>query len=164
MRPPGSLDPLFRYFEGEKHAGALALALGLVAVAGAVWLWRDAGPYKAMLYPLALVGVIELGVGVGLLVRTGPQVAALTAELERTPEAAVAKERARIVRVNERFELIKAAELLLIAVAAALIVFAGRPAIAGVGLGLLLQASALLVFDVFAEQRAHVYAAWLGTS
>ena len=164
MRPHGSLDPMFRYFEGEKHAGALALALGLLAVAGALWLWRDAGPYRAMLYPLAIVGIIELGVGVGLLVKTGPQVATLTAAIEQTPEVALSRERERIVGVNARFELIKAVELMLIALAAALIVFSGRPEWVGVGLGILLQATALLAFDIFAEQRAHLYAAWLGGS
>lgn len=30
-----------------------------------------------------------------------------------------------------------------------------------VGMGLLLQAAVMLVFDLFAEHRAHVYARWL---
>ena len=46
--------------------------------------------------------------------------------------------------------------------ALALVFFArGRPVLVGTGLGLLLQASALLVFDTFAEARAEVYLAWL---
>jgi hypothetical protein len=39
-----------------------------------------------------------------------------------------------------------------------------RPALAAVGMGLLIQAAVLLVFDLIAEHRAHADTRWLAGS
>jgi hypothetical protein len=160
-----SLEPLLRYFQGEKHAGVLCAALGLVALALALWVWRAGSPFRTMAFPLGLVALVQLAVGVGLYLRTPPQVAALTARLGGDPDAAqVARsaELARMQRVNRNFKVVEAVEVALIALSLILILaLRTRPAVQGVGMGLLLQASAMLVFDLFAERRAHAYTTWL---
>jgi hypothetical protein len=58
--------------------------------------------------------------------------------------------------------MIEGLEVGLIVLALVLVlVFRRRPAMQGIGMGLLLQASVMLVFDLFAEKRAHQYVAWL---
>ena len=155
-------DPLTDYFAGEKQAAVLCLVLGALALAFSGWLWREHGPFRAMAAPLVLVGLVQLGIGVGLLARTDKQVAALRAALQREPAAARAAELGRMDRVNANFRMVEIVEAVLI-VAALVMVFAfrGRPAVLAVGLGLLVQAAVMLAFDAFAELRAHAYTDWL---
>ena len=58
--------------------------------------------------------------------------------------------------------IIAAATFMLIAASVA-VIFAmkERPTLVGIGLGVLIQSSALLVFDVFAERRGAEYLAYL---
>lgn len=156
------LDPLQSYFDGEKQTALCCLALGLVAGASAVFLGRAAGSFRAMAVPVALVGVLQIAIGVGLYLRTDPQVAALRAELAAEPAAGREKELARMQRVNRNFGIVEIAEATLLLIGLGLALFMrSRPAVMAVGMGILVQASVMLVFDLFAEQRARVYTAWL---
>lgn len=109
-----------------------------------------------------LIGVLQLGIGVVLVARTGGQVATLQADLTREPAAARTQELARMQRVNVNFTRVKVLETVVIVSALVLIfAFRGRPAVTAVGLGLLLQTAVMLAFDVFAEHRALTYTSWL---
>ena len=155
-------DPIAVYFAGEKQGGALCLALGAVAIALAIWVWRAHPPFRAMAVPLVLIAVVQLGIGAALVARTGKQVATLRADLARDPMAARAGEVARMERVNANFKRIKVLEAMLIVSALVMILaFRGRPAVTAVGRGLLLQAAVMLAFDMFAEHRALIYTSWL---
>jgi hypothetical protein len=157
-----NLEPLLRYFQGEKHGGVVCAAMGLVALALALSVWRAGSELRTMALPLGLIALAQLGIGVGLTLRTPAQVAALTARFGAEPDAARATELARMRRVNSAFKIIEIAEVAVIAASLLLILaLRGRPAVQGVAMGLLLQASALLVFDLYAEKRAHAYTAWL---
>jgi len=157
-----NLEPLLRYFQGEKQAGVLCAALGVAALALSLWVWRAGSPFRTMAVPLAVVALVQLGIGVGLTARTGPQVARLTARWSAEPDAAKTDEATRMERVNTSFKMVEGLEVGLILLGLVLVfVFRQRPAVQGVGMGLLLQASVMLVFDLYAEKRAHQYAAWL---
>ncbi|MGH9369270.1 MAG: hypothetical protein ACRD3M_16540 [Thermoanaerobaculia bacterium] len=153
-------DELMRYFIAEKQAGALAAALGLLAFAFSSLLWRTGTPLRAMVWPVALVGLVEIGVGAGLILRTDGQGERLRKGLASRPVETRAAELSRMERVNRSFRVIEALEVLLFASPAALLLRA-RPAWAAAGMGLLVQASVMLVFDLFAERRAHAYTRWL---
>jgi hypothetical protein len=155
-------DPLTVYFTGEKQAGALCLALGVVALAFSIWVWRSHAPFRAMAVPVVLISLVQLGIGGTLVARTERQVGTLKADLAREPAAARAQELTRMDRVNASFTAFKILEAVLIAAALGMaLAFRGRPAVTAVGLGILVQAAVMLAFDVFAEHRAHVYTAWL---
>jgi hypothetical protein len=157
-----NLEPLLRYFQGEKQGGVVCAAMGLVALALSVGVWRAGSELRTMALPLGIVALAQLGIGIGLTLRTPRQVAALTARFGAEPEAARAAEVTRMRRVNRAFAIIEIAEVAIIAASLLLILaLRGRPAVQGVAMGLLLQASALLVFDLLAEKRAHAYTAWL---
>jgi hypothetical protein len=156
---------LHQYFNGETQAGYLVAAIGVASVCLAFYLLIVRSPLKAMAWPLIVLGIGEAAVGVGLVMRTGPQLAALEAGFHQEPQASAAGELQRIGRVNRSFRILIAAELCLVVSGAALAVFlrANSTAWAAAGLGLMLQASVMLVFDVFAEHRAGGYARWLST-
>lgn len=154
-------QPLQHYFDGEKQGALWCLGLGLVAMATTLWLWRSSGPFRAMAIPLALIGLVQLGIGVGLLARTDGQVATLRRQLAGSPGPARDQELGRMERVNRSFRVIELVEAVLIAGGVILaLTLRGRTA-AAVGMGLLVQAAVMLVFDLFAEHRALVYTDWL---
>jgi hypothetical protein len=156
---------LHQYFDAERHAGLLAAALGLASMGLASYLWFGRSPFKAMAWPLVVIGMIELGVGVGLVIRTNPQVQTLEAGLRASPQATAASELARMIRVNRSFRLILGGEVVLIITSLSLALMLRTQSLtwSAVGMGLLLQAAITLVFDLFAEHRAHVYTRWLST-
>jgi hypothetical protein len=115
------MDALHTYFDGERQAGLCAALLGLISCAFATWLWSTTSTFRAMLVPIGLVGIIQLGVGVGLWVKTPGQVAALESGLGQPAAAAHTARSTEIVRmerVMKSFLVIKAVELVLIAVGA----------------------------------------------
>lgn len=162
------MEPLHEYFFGERQAGLCIAALGIGALLFTAWLFRSVSPFRAMMIPLGLVGLLQLGVGIGLYLKTPAQVAGVESGLSQadaaTRSAAHAGETARMDRVQKNFVIIKIVWTVLIALGLALAMFgAGRSAMIGVGLGILIQASVMLAFDIFAEARGTTYFAWLNS-
>ena len=163
------MEPLHTYFLGERQAGLCAVALGLLSLAFAWWLFRSVSPFRTMMIPLGIVGILQVAVGAGLYIKTPAQVSALEDGLSHAAsnQEAHGKETQRMQRVQANFVLLKFAWIALIAVGLGLVVFMrGRPGSVGVGLGILLQAVVMLAFDLFAEARGSDYLRWLqqGTS
>jgi len=157
-----STAELYQYFDAERQAGLLAAALGVVSIS-ASYLWFVRSPFKAMVWPLVIVGVLELGVGIGLVMRTSSQVQVLEAGFHTAPQSTAATELHRMARVNQSFRIIKGVEVFLLVTGLFLAFFLHTKSLTwpAVGMGLLLQAAVMLIFDIFAEHRAHVYARWL---
>jgi len=101
--------------------------------------------------------------GATLLVRTGPQVRALEQGFAQAAARVVAFEQSRMGRVNRNWRTIKAVETVLIALGIVFIVFGRSRGITwpAVGTGLVIEATAMWIFDVLAERRALRYTAWL---
>lgn len=158
-----STSELLAYFTAEKHGALLIGALGVVSASLAAYLWFTHSPFRAMAWPLIIIGAGQLALGAGLLLRTDPQVARLQEGLRSTPEVTVEAELARMRKVNRSFKVVEAIEVLLLlaGLSLALALRARHLAWAAVGIGLVLQAVITLVFDLFAEHRALVYTRWL---
>jgi hypothetical protein len=156
-----SPDAMHQYFNGERSAGVLLAALGLAALAFSAWLRADGGAMRAMLYPLALVGVLQLAVGVGLAAKTGAQVAAIEQATRVDGPAARARETDRMARVQQNFVVIELVEVAIVLGGLAMTMLSRRYTLAAIGLGLLIQGSVMLAFDVFADRRGALYYAWL---
>lgn len=150
------------YFEGEKNAGLFAAALGLVVLLGAAMLFPARLELRPLAYTLAVWGVLELAVGVGLYVKTGPQVARLLAQLASDPSALHAAELPRMIRVQRNFVVLEFVWIALIVGSATVGVwFKSRFSVSAVALGILVNAALLLAFDLVAERRGAVYLAAL---
>ena len=150
---------LHQYFDAEKQAGLLAIGLGVASVCFASYLWFTRSPLRAAGWPLVIIGLLELGVGAGLVLRTDAQVDALDRGFGSVPAQTAAAESQRMAKVKGSFRVILAAEVVLL-IGGAFLVFVFRrthPIWAAIGAGLVLQAAVLLVFDLFAEHRAHRY-------
>jgi hypothetical protein len=151
-------ERIYTYFQGEKQAGAAFAALGAIALLLSLALWRGRGDLRGMVYPLVLFGLVQIGVGGGLLLRTDAQVAGLVEQYQRAPAAFRESELERMKKVQRSFQLIKAAELVLLATGAGL-AFGVRSNRfwSAVGLGLVAQMAVMLAFDLLAEKRGKAY-------
>lgn len=149
------------YFEGETAESWAFSGLGAVSLgAGAVLLSRGESSSVGASVPLFAVGLIQLALGIGLWIRTPPQVAALEAQLAKSPGEYARAERTRMERVMRGFAVYKAVEVGL---------FFGGVGLAGVGgvmksdfalgagFSLALEALAMLILDFFAEARGRAY-------
>lgn len=153
-------EAMLRYFDGEKHGGVLLVAVGLVGLAAAALFFQPRWNLRSLAWTLAVLAILEIALGAGLCLRTGPQVRALLAQLDEDRSGFFAAEGERMGRVQRTFVVVEWIELAVIVVAAAAAVAAkSRPALAGVALGLLLNASFLLAFDLVAERRGAKYLA-----
>jgi len=151
-------DALLEYFTGEKYAGLLVACLGLLGLLVAGFLFQPRYELRPFAVVLALMGLLELTVGVGLWFKSGPQVDQLLALHTSDPARMFADEGARMTRVQANFVRLEIVWLVLIAVTAVIaLTQRGRPVLWSASLGLLLHASFLFVFDSIAERRGAVY-------
>jgi hypothetical protein len=151
-------DYLAAYFHAEKLESVLFVAMGLAAIAAAIWAWQRVPRYRAIAYPLVAIALIQISVGGAVFLRTDAQVAVLTEERRTAPAAFRSAEGARMGKVMANFQLYKAIEIVILVAGVALLSFLRkRPAMAAIGLGCLLQGSAMLVLDLFAEDRGRTY-------
>ena len=156
----GMQEQMVRYFSEEKSESWLFILVGLAAIAASVWLLRTGSSYRGMAYPLIAVALIQLVVGGAVAFRTDGQVAALTAQLAASPAAFQGAEVPRMEGVMRNFQLYKAIEVGLLLVGVALtLVFRRKELVYGIGMGLVIQASLMLVLDLFAEKRGEEYLA-----
>lgn len=153
------------YFAGESAEGWAFGGLGLVSLGSATGLVLSGSDLtRGMSVPLFAVGIIQLGLAIGLFIRTPGQVASFDAQLTSSPAEYESGETTRMERVMRGFAIYKAAEVGL---------FFGGVALSGagglgksdfaLGAGLMLAAEALvmLILDFYAEGRGRVYQAAL---
>ena len=154
---------LATYFQAEKQESGVFVAMGLVAIGIAIGAWQRRPRHRAIAYPLVAIALIQLLVGGTVWARTDGQVAALVEHLRVSPVGFRAAEVARMAAVMTNFQIYKAIEIAIVVAGAALVIFLRkRPAFAAIGVGCLLQGSAMLVFDLFAEARGQTYIEAIG--
>ncbi len=150
-------DAMARYFAAEKSESAFFIAAGLLAFgASALYFWHDT-VYRGIVFPLVGVGLIQLVVGGTVFFRTDSQVKSLSARLETAPAEFRNEELARMETVNQNFRIYKIIEIALLAAGIALALWKRNDLLYSAGIGLILQAGLMLVFDLFAERRAEIY-------
>jgi hypothetical protein len=158
-------DAMTLYFNGEKSAGLLLAGAAAAVLLLAVIIVRSTADLRSFAVTLAVVALAEIALGVGLYLRTGPQVSGLSRQLASDEGAFVESESARMARVQRNFVFIEYAELAIIVVAALVAVtYKPRTTVAGIALGMLIHASILLAFDVIAERRGSVYVSSLAAA
>jgi hypothetical protein len=151
-------EAILSYFTAEKYGAMILVVAGVAALGAALALVATRSGYRGMALPLALLALVELGIGGVVWARTDRQAATLLEELAREPAAMARGELSRMGPVMRNFEIVKVVEIVIFAVGVAL-AYAGRrnDFVFAAGVGCVLQASLLLVFDFIAARRAEAY-------
>jgi hypothetical protein len=151
-------DAVLIYFEGEKSAGMFLAGLGVVSVVAAAIFFDPRLELRAFAVTLGVFALIQLAIGIGLWIKTGPQVEGLAAQLALDLSRFFAEEGPRMAKVQRNFVLLEWAWLALIAASAITAVAAkDRPTLCGIALGVLINVAVLLAFDIVAERRGAIY-------
>lgn len=146
------------YFAGEKQESILFMAVGLIAIGVAVWLWTQGHRLRFMAVPLVVVALMQMVVGITIYARTDAQLQGLAAQYQSAPLQFKQEETVRMQTVMRQFKVYKAIELALLVLGIGLVAFLSKSDMAtGIGIGLLLQASFTLALDLFAEARGDAY-------
>ncbi|MBK6777776.1 MAG: hypothetical protein IPG74_18725 [Flavobacteriales bacterium] len=148
------------YFRGEKAESLLFLAIGIAAIAFAVFAWLKWNePFvKGMAVPLIVIGLIQMTVGGTVFARTDKQVSALNAQAAHDAQAYRSAELPRMEKVMKSFTAIKWTEIVFVLTGIGLLMLTSTDGFwKGLGLGLMLQGSVSLTLDVFAEKRGAEY-------
>ena len=157
--PPAELA---EYFGAERQGGFVLVAVAVSGFGFAAFLWFGRSAFVAMAWPLVVLAVLQLIIGLTVALRTPAQIATLDQGLHTSPASTISAETTRMSAVNRNFRIVKVVEVVVMGLGVLLAIGLPHPgAWAAVGLGLLLEGAVLLVFDAFAHQRALVYTQWL---
>ena len=146
------------YFVDEKQESLLFIAVALVAIGVAVWLWTQGHRLKFMAVPLVVIALMQLVVGATVYLRTEAQAQQLVTQYQSAPAQFKQDETSRMQTVMKNFKLYKTVEMVLLVFGVGLIALMQRfDVAAGLGAGLVLQAAFTLALDLFAEARGEDY-------
>jgi len=102
---------LVDYFTAEKQGGILLGCLGLASLGLALFLLVSRSSFVAMAWPVAVVGIFQLVVGITVAARTPSQVASLEEGLRDAREFTATAALQQMNRVNASFRIVKGVEI-----------------------------------------------------
>lgn len=158
------IDVMHAYFRGEKIEAIFFIATtGLALVIfGITALKAERGGYAwGVGIPSILFGLVLIGVGAGVGLRTDQQVAEIEHSFHQSPSALVNQELPRMEKVNANFRVTYYVLGLVAAVGLLIHYLGGSGWGRGLGSTLVLLGAIGLLIDGFAERRAVPYTAAL---
>ncbi len=152
-------EAIAAYFGGEKSGGLVLAIAGAVMLVTAIVFFPAKFELRSFAITAGVWSLLQLGIGIGLFVKTDSQVAALQAA-ERA--AMVATEVPRMEKVQRNFVIIEVVWVVMI-IGGALIGWRMKENVtaSGIALAFVINAGVLLAFDVVAERRGATYLAQL---
>jgi hypothetical protein len=159
------MNPLIKYFNGERAESYLFLAFGLIGLLLAIYsmVYNNGSHYwKGFVVPLVLVSFLEVVIGFTIIRRSPDDIVRVENYLRNAPEKIASIEIPRMHKVMQNFVIYRYAEIAMILLGILVyFVFAKFEFWSGLGLALFIQASILLILDYFAERRGFVYIKYL---
>lgn len=158
------MDPIVKYFTGEKAESYLFLFMGVVALILAVGflLGLKTAFWKGVAIPFLIVATLELAVGYTIVRRSPKDIVRVENYYKSDPAKIIDQEIPRMEKVMSNFVLFRYLEITLIVLGIFLMYSTQKDTfIRGIGFGLFIQASIVLSLDFFAERRGNVYLEYL---
>lgn len=160
------MSPVVKYFTGEKAESYLFLVLGVLGfVAGIYLILTNVSIFwKGLAIPFILVSVLEIIVGVTIIIRSPKDIVRVEGYIKKEPEKIMTKEIPRMKMVMRNFMIFRNTEIALILTG--IIIYFTMTQFdfwKGLGLGLFIQASIVLILDYFAEKRGFIYLEFLNS-
>lgn len=149
---------LSKYFKQEATGSFVLAGIGLFMSSLGAYLYFDHGVMQDMGYPLSIIGIVQLilGINAGRNALKYPQ--KLSVQMENNYAIALKAELIRLKKIWQIFTLLKYLEIIAAAMGVYFMVFeTENDQLYSIGLGLGIQASVMLVHDLFAEGRMKIY-------
>jgi hypothetical protein len=160
------MNPIVKYFTGERLESFLFLGLGILGFAIAIFFFfiLKTSFLKGVAIPFLLVSFLEIVVGVTLIYRSPKDIIRVEAYLAEKNKMIQKEEIPRMEGVMRNFVIFRYTEITLI-ILGIILMYGFRQNLLwnGIGLGLFIQSSVVLLLDFFAERRGEVYLAYLRT-
>ena len=153
-----------KYFKAERRGGVLLLILGTFFLCVSFYfLGMERFSYSVgFSISFIVIALIQLGVGIVIFVRSPKDLARVEGYVNNSKESIQGKEIPRMKKVMRSFTIYLLLELILIIIGFLLLfVFNLGTLSEGLGLGLIIQTSIMLVFDLFALRRGRKYVTYL---
>ena len=160
------MNPVIKYFNGERAESFLFLALGIVGVVISSYLFslKVSSYWKGFAIPFIMVSVLEIIDGISLIYRSPKDIIRVEDYIKNEQIKIKIDEKPRMEKVMKNFVVYRYVEIALIFIGAILyFAFANSDFWRGLGLGLLIQASIVLTLDYFAERRGFIYLEYLNS-
>lgn len=150
------------YFNAERAEGLLFVLTGVVAIAVAIWAWRQGTFWRGAAWPLIAVAVIQVYVGASVGLRSAKDSLRVQHIVAQEQVRIASEEIPRMQAVMKSFVTNRWIEIGFLIVGLLMLVLATRGgAWQGASAGLTVQVGLVLLLDLFAERRGQAYLAWL---
>jgi hypothetical protein len=160
------MNPVIKYFNGERAESYLFLVLGIVGLVISSYLFslKVSSYWKGFAIPFIMVSVLEIIVGISLIYRSPKDIIRVEDYIKNKHLNIKTEEIPRMEKVMKNFVVYRYVEIALIFIGAILyFAFSKSDFWRGLGLGLLIQASIVLTLDYFAERRGFIYLEYLNS-
>lgn len=153
------LDVMTEYFRGEKMLAWAFVAIGVVLLGFAIFVFRShTGGFRlGLAIPLAIVGVLATAAGPFFAKRNDALARDIAARYSDDPAELARAETLRMEKVNANWPRLKIVWALIALCSIGLLIFVKQDWASGLGLALLLIATLFFAVDVLGERRAVVY-------
>ena len=163
---PFTMESVAHYFNAEKKESIYFIAIGFLAcLLSLFYLFIKKEPYyNGISYAFISIGLIQLVVGISIYLRSDIDNVRVNYCIQKDRIAIKNEEIPRMKMVMHNFVIYRWVEIALIVISLFLLFyFASKTIGKGIGLGLLIQSSMMLLLDYLAEQRGKIYLGFLAS-
>lgn len=160
------MNQVLTYFNQEKVEGLVFIVVGVIALTLAAYFTVKVKQpfYNGLAYSLVFLALIQVTVGTIIYLRSPKDIIRVTRMLETEKKLILKEEIPRMEKVMKSFVIYRYIEMTLILTGMIFFVVSSPGTLwKGVGMGLVIQASLMLLLDYFAEKRGHTYLDYLHT-
>ncbi len=158
------MNPIIKYFNGEKSESYVFIIIGLFAFALALYFIfvLKSSFWKGVAIPFLIVALLEFIVGYTIVNRSSKDIVRVETFIQNQTQNIKTDEIPRMDKVLSNFVIYRYVEIALIVLGIVLMYSSMNDTFwRGIGLGLFIQASIVLSLDFFAERRGHIYMEYL---
>jgi multidrug transporter EmrE-like cation transporter len=157
------MEQVTKYFDAEKFESIFFISAGIIAIILAFYLiFVLKKPFQnGIAYSIAAIALIQIVVGTSVFFRSPKDIVRVNHLIQTDLKKILSEEIPRMEVVMKNFALYKYIEIGLIVAGIGLLVLSRNEIINGVGLGLAIQSSIMLLLDYIAAGRGDVYLKFL---
>lgn len=158
------MNPIVKYFTGEKVESYLFLSFGIIGIVIAIFFYfvLKTSFLKGIAIPIVIVSILEIIVGVTIISRSPKNIERVQGYVSFNIEMIEKVEIPRMEKVMNNFVIFRYVEITLIIIGIIIMYsFKQNLLLNGIGLGLFTQSSVVLILDFFAERRGEIYLNYL---